>query len=222
MSSTNHSYSRVNRPLSEAEVYYSRLSSFYDLLALSEKKFIRQGLSLLAAQEGESILEIGSGTGYAQIILARKIGKGICVGLDLSKGMCQIAQRNLNQKGLTSQGNIIRSDTLPIPFETGIFDAVFTSFTLELFDSPQIPLMLSECRRVLKPDGRIVVVSLSRDVALPWGGRLYEWLHDQFPKVLDCRPIPARLLLEKAGFEIIRDQLSLMWGLPVITIRANK
>ena len=216
MNSSDLSYSRVNRPFSEAEKYYSSLSSFYDLLASSEKKYIKAGLDLLDPQDGERILEIGSGTGYAQIHLSKILDNGLCVGLDLSTGMCQIAQKKLIQAGLSSQSDIIRSDTLPIPFKTGIFDAVFTSFTLELFDSPQIPNVLSECRRVLKPYGRIVVVSLSKDDPLPWAGRLYEWLHDRFPKYLDCRPIPTKFLLEEAGFEIIKDQITLMWGLPVI------
>ena len=222
MNSINHSYSRVNRPLSDAEAFYTRLSSFYDFLASSEKKYIRQGLSLLDPQDGEVILEIGSGTGYAQIHLNRVLTSGLGVGLDLSAGMCQIAHRNLLRSGLSHRTNIIQNDTLPIPFRTGAFDAVFTSFTLELFDTPHIPDVLAECRRVLKPGGRLVVVALSKDQPLPWGGRLYERLHNRFPKILDCRPIPARYLIELAGYKILREESRKMWGLPVISLLAVK
>jgi demethylmenaquinone methyltransferase/2-methoxy-6-polyprenyl-1,4-benzoquinol methylase len=222
MKSTPLPYSRVNRPLSAAESYYSRLSPFYDFLAYSEKKFIKQGLELLDPQQGEKILEIGSGTGYAQLHIARILGDGLSIGLDLSAGMCQIAQRKLTQAGLSRQSILIRNNTLPIPFQTGCFDGVFLSFTLELFDTPQISEVLNECRRILKPGGRMVLVSLSKDQPLPWAGKLYEMLHDRFPKLLDCRPIPTRSLVENADFEIIRDECKLMWGLPVIILLARK
>jgi demethylmenaquinone methyltransferase/2-methoxy-6-polyprenyl-1,4-benzoquinol methylase len=222
MNTTNHSYSRVNRPLLEAEGFYSRLSSIYDLLASSEKHFIRRGLSLLDPQEGESFLEIGSGTGYAQLYVAAKVGKGKSIGLDLSSGMCQIAKSKLIREGLSDQANIIRSDTLPIPFKTGIFDGVFTSFTLELFDTPHIPEVLGECRRVIKPGGRLVLVALSKDQPLTWAGRLYERLHDRYPKYLDCRPIPTLLLVENADFKILHEEPGQMWGLSVMILLARK
>jgi ubiquinone/menaquinone biosynthesis C-methylase UbiE len=221
MTSISTSFSRVDRPMHEAERYYSRLSSFYDFLASSEKKFIKGGLELLDPQPGEKILEIGSGTGYAQIYLNRILESGLCVGLDLSVGMCKTAHRNLSQSGLSHRTNIIRNNTMPIPFQSGVFDAVFTSFTLELFDTPHLPEVLGECRRVLKPEGRIVVVSLSKDHPLPWAGRLYERLHNHFPKKMDCRPIPVRYLVKNADFEIIIDRIWMMWGLPVIILLAK-
>ena len=215
MPQTKSPFSRVNRSESQAEEYYSRLSSFYDLLASSEKKFIKQGLILLDPKPEDKILEIGSGTGFAQLHLAGLVGKGFSVGLDLSEGMCQVAQKKLREVGYDNQAYLVRSNTLPIPFQSNFFDRVFTSFTLELFDTPQIPIVLKECKRVLNPGGRMVVVSLSKDKPLPWPGKLYEWLHDRYPKILDCRPIPTIKLVEDAGFRIIEYQETSMWGLPV-------
>ncbi len=216
----NQEFSRVNRPVQAAESYYSRLSRVYDLLASSEKRFIRQGLDLLDPQPGEMILEVGFGTGYAQQRIAQAIGGGFSAGLDLSIGMGKVAQRRLFRSRLLEQVGLVQSDTLPIPFQNNIFDAVFSSFALELFDSPLIPEVLQECRRVLKPGGRIVIVSLSRDVPLPLMGRIYENLHISFPNILDCRPIPAQDLVEKNGFVIKKSIITSMWGLPVILLWA--
>jgi demethylmenaquinone methyltransferase/2-methoxy-6-polyprenyl-1,4-benzoquinol methylase len=197
------------------------LSRIYDWLAASEKKFINQGLDLLNPLEGDKILEIGFGTGFAQENIIRAVGAGLSAGLDLSIGMGIVAKRNLSRAGLAEQMILVLSDTLPIPFPRRSFDGIFSSFTLELFDSPEIPEVLKECRRVLKVGGRLVIVSLSKDDPLPLMGRIYEKFHINYPRLLDCRPIPAKELLEKAGFEI-RDAIKTnMWGLPVIILDAR-
>ena len=214
------SYNRVIRSEKEVGNYYSRLSSIYDFLAASEKKFINRGLTLLDPSAGESILEIGFGTGHAQLIIGRAVQGGLSSGLDLSEGMSRIAQNNVVKAGFADRISLILSNTLPMPFREGIFDGIFSSFTLELFDSPQIPIVLKECRRVLKPGGRLVVVSLSKDQPLPLMGRLYESLHTRYPWLLDCRPIPILSLISDAGYEVIQTKESSMWGLPVSILLA--
>lgn len=214
-------FSRVNRPVQAAESYYSNLSKIYDWLASSEKRFIRLGLVLLHPQPGERILEIGFGTGYAQQYIAQSVKNGLSAGLDLSIGMGRVAQRRLSRAGLLDQVDLMRSDTLPIPCQEGVFDGIFTSFTLELFDSPLIPEVLDEIRRVLKPRGRLVVVSLSKDRQLGLVGKTYESFHNRFPKWADCRPIPAKRLIEERGFKIQESCEYKMWGIPVINILAN-
>ncbi|MFZ0532240.1 MAG: hypothetical protein WAM09_03595, partial [Anaerolineales bacterium] len=58
--------SRVERSKSAARRAYNRMSRIYDLLAgSSEAQFIHLGLDMLAVRAGETILEIGSGTGTA-------------------------------------------------------------------------------------------------------------------------------------------------------------
>ncbi len=214
-------FSRVDRPVQAAESYYSSLSGIYDGLASSEKKFIRRGLELLDPQPGEWILEIGYGTGYAQQRIAQMVRGGFSVGLDLSSGMSKVAQRRLSRTGLLGQVGLVQSDTLPIPVQIGEFNGVFSSFTLELFDSPLIPEVLNECRRVLKPGGRLVIVSLSKDKPLGLMGRMYEFFHDRFPKLADCRPIPLTHLLEEGGFKIRESREYKMWGLPVGIVLAT-
>jgi len=220
MNNPQLSYTRVKRPENAAERYYSSLSQIYDLLAASEKKFIRQGIELLNPQKGEKILEIGFGTGFAQLIIGQAVEDGLSAGLDLSVGMGKKAQKTIIKAGLVKRIGLIRSNTLPIPFSNGIFDGVFSSFTLELFDTPLIPAVLYECRRVLKPGGRLVLVCLSKDQPLPWIGRLYERLHTRYPKWVDCRPIPVQSIVSEAIFRISLAQEATMWGLPVSILLA--
>jgi len=222
MSPSEISITSVNRSEADAETYYSRLSSFYDLLAASEKKFIIRGLELLKPVSGETILEIGFGTGRAQLMIGKAVKTGLSAGVDLSEGMCRVAQKKAAAAGLSSRVSLIRNNSLPMPFSEGVMDGIFSSFTLELFDTPQIPEVLKEFKRVLKPGGRLVVVSLSKDQPLPWMGRLYEYLHTNYPRMLDCRPIPVKSIVSEGGFEINQTQEFSMWGIPVSIVKAYK
>ena len=214
-------FSRVNRPLAQGAAYYSRLAPWYDLLAASEKKFIWMGLDLLDPQPGENILEIGFGTGAAQGKLIPAVKSGLSVGVDLSTGMASWAKRKLERANLASQALLVCSDSLPLPFCRNAFQGLFSSFTLELFDTPQIPQLLAECRRVLVPGGRLVAVSLSKDQPLGAMGRLYERFHDRFPTLADCRPIPLRQILESNGFKVKEFEIGKMWGLLVSLVSAT-
>jgi ubiquinone/menaquinone biosynthesis C-methylase UbiE len=112
-------------------------------------------------------------------------------------------------------------DAEAMPFGAGAFDALFMSFVLELFDTPQIPVVLQECRRVLRSGGRMAVVALSKEGEDGVMRRLYEWAHQQFPRVLDCRPIYVRKVLEDAGFQVLRVVERTIWGLPVEIVFAR-
>lgn len=214
-------FTRVHRPVSAAGSFYDKLAPWYDLLASSEKKYIQQGLELLDPQSGELILEIGFGTGYAQVQIAESVESGFSIGLDLSLKMAAIAQNKLQRIKSGTRAGLVCSDSLPIPLAAESMDAIFSSFTLELFDTPLIPDLLSECRRVLKPQGRLVAVSLSKDKPLAWMGRLYESLHNRYPRLLDCRPIPLKNLLEDNKFMVSKAENQKMWGLPVIIVQAQ-
>jgi demethylmenaquinone methyltransferase/2-methoxy-6-polyprenyl-1,4-benzoquinol methylase len=209
-------FSRVNRPIDEAGGFYNRLAPWYDLLASSEKRFIRRGLELLNPLPGELILEIGFGTGYAQERIIPCLEDGFSAAVDISPGMAMQARKKLSRADLLDRSGLIISDSLPLPFSSNTFDGLFTSFTLELFDTPNLPVLLAECRRVIKPEGRLVIVSLSRDLPLPWMGRLYEDFHNRFPAWADCRPIPVCRLLEENGYRLSKYEYDIMWGIPVI------
>jgi len=154
----------VLRSKEAARASYNKLSTWYDLIAGgSEKKFREKGLELLNVMPGESIIEVGCGTGHSLLTLSQQVGPaGRVYGLDLSDGMLGQARSRLNRSETGKWTMLLCSDAAHLPFRTESFDALFMSFTLELFDTPELPLVLNECHRVLKHDGRMSVVSLSK------------------------------------------------------------
>src|SRR5512144_53518 len=159
------SIKRVNRSKEAARVSYNHLSRWYDLVAGgTEKKYRDWGMEKLAAQPGEKILEIGFGTGHCLVSLAKAVGPaGRVIGLDISDGMLAIARERLQQDGLNERVDLRLGDATQLDFiEANSLDGVFMSFTLELFDNPEIPRVLQECHRILKPGGRVAVVSMTK------------------------------------------------------------
>ncbi|MBK5093831.1 MAG: methyltransferase domain-containing protein [Actinobacteria bacterium] len=215
---------RVTRSKEQARTSYNRLSRFYDLLsAVSERKYIEAGLEMLRAKEGERVLEVGFGTGRALLALAEAVGSsGEVYGIDISEGMSGIAQRKLRKKGLAERVELYIGDAARLPYQDGFFDCVFTSFTIDLIDTPEIPAVLAECTRVLKDGGRICVVSMSNRGPVGISMKAYLWAHRKLPALVDCRPIPVRGSLEESGFDIIDKKLMSMWGLPVEIINGVK
>jgi hypothetical protein len=88
------------------------------------------------------------------------------------------------------------------------------SFTLELFDEAEISLVLREARRVLRPRGRLCVVSLVEGEGTTRRARLYQWFRRRWPRLIDCRPIPVRALLKQAAFALRWTETSDVSGLP--------
>ena len=208
--------SPVTRTKFEARTNYNRLSRWYDWIAGSEAKYRQMGVKLLDPQPEEQILEIGFGTGTCLLEFARQVGsEGRVCGIDLSDGMAAVAQNRLSEAGFAKQVSLTLGDAVQAPFANKSFDAIFMSFTLELFDTPEIPLVLNQCHRILNPNGRLVVVTLVKTNAPNFAERAYEWVHAKMPVSVDCRPIPAQAVLQEAGFEIVDVISEKMWGLPV-------
>lgn len=205
--------SRVTRSKQQARSAYNKLSRWYDLMAGDfERKPRNAAIHQLAPSIGESILEIGCGTGQAVVGIAELVGSsGKVFGVDISSGMLAIAQARVKKMRLGDRVALLCGDGMQLQFDAECFDGILISFALELFDSPEIPLVLAECKRCLRTGGHISVVGLSRKHPNFMTG-LYEWLHRKFPRFFDCRPIFVQQSLESAGFQIISaSDLSMMW-----------
>jgi len=100
---------------------------------------------------GEQILELGFGTGELLLALRRQ-GRSV-VGLELSTAMHHQVNRKLRRQGLTVPRLQARAQATGLA--TGAFDTIISTFPAPyIFD----PATLAECHRLLRSQGRLVIV----------------------------------------------------------------
>jgi len=212
----------VRRLAGSRTTFYDRLSLFYDWIAEASEGGPRaRALQALQAGPGDEVLEIGVGTGRALPALAHAVGAaGRVLGIDVSPGMLRVAVRHIASLKLGRRVALQRADARALPYRSGALDAAFMSFTLELFDEADIPLVLREVRRVLRPGGRIGVVSLVEGKPSTRSARLYRWFRRRWPRLIDCRPIPLEAALGHAGLRLQSSEALDVSGLPVKAVIA--
>jgi demethylmenaquinone methyltransferase/2-methoxy-6-polyprenyl-1,4-benzoquinol methylase len=213
---TNKEILRVYRTKEQAKRTYDKISRIYDLITGPfERKFRDMALNQLDVKEGETVLEIGFGTSHCLEEIAKRVGEnGKAYGIDISSGMLDITRKRMEKKRLADTVELYCGDAMSMPYEDNMFDVVFMSFTLELFDTPEIPAVLKEIKRVLKPKGRLGVVSMSKEDGESWLLKAYEWIHKNFPVIADCRPIYVEKSIRDAGYSIKSREKIKLFGLP--------
>ncbi len=211
---------RVNRTKEEARLIYDRLSCLYDLFSGSgEYRLGVQTLDRMGLRTGNTVLEVGFGTGRILQEFARRVGPdGHIYGVDISPGMCRVTRLRLEKAGVISQTMLTVGDGFCMPIAAGCMDGIFMGFTLELFDTPELLPVIQECLRILKPGGRLGIVCLSTTDKPGFIERLYARAHVHWPRLVDCRPIDPVSLLVDARLLQAPIATNSMWGLTVSEI----
>lgn len=100
--------------------------------------------------EGKKVLDVGCGDGWDIKQLIKQ--NAICYGLDSSNSLVAEAQKN------NSSATIIEGNMESLPYENESFDVVLSKYAIQT--STNVPLVLSEMDRVLKPKGKIVYLAV--------------------------------------------------------------
>ncbi len=129
----------------------------------------RELIETLNIKGNEKALDLACGTGDITFALGEKLPAGDATGLDITKGMIEIANKKLGEKSVNNVSFQL-GDIMSMPFADATFDYVTCGYALR--NVPDVELALVEIKRVMKPGGRFI----SLDFAHP-SNRIYRWLY---------------------------------------------
>ena len=122
------------------------------------------------------VLDMGGGPGASTSLILEKLGSQCLAAFDFDQAMVDRARRRLERRGLDDGVDLRFADATQMPYEDGLFDAVFESGVVH--HVPDWRAALREVSRVLKPEGRFCFAEPSR-------GRLRRGMHRLLPHALD-------------------------------------
>jgi len=215
---------RVFRDTETTRRVYNLWGRWYDLFVVPfERRYHRRGLAALGVRDGETVLEIAPGNGRCLVSLARMVGDtGKAHAIDLSEEMIAFAQNTIDRAGLSRRVRLVCGNATRLPYDDETFDALFISFALEIFDTPELIAVMRECRRVLKRGGRMVTVSVMR--AGRWNPVMwcYSVVQRFLAVVIDGRPIPAAAIFAAEGLRVTLEEKLYFLGIPIAVVKGEK
>jgi arsenite methyltransferase len=112
-------------------------------------------IAVAELDEGEVVLDLGSGGGIDVILSAKRVGPiGTAYGLDMTDEMLALARQNAADAGVTNV-HFLKGVIEQIPLPASSVDVVISNCVINL--SVDKPAVLTEIARVLKPGGRVGV-----------------------------------------------------------------
>ena len=124
-------------------------------------------LDRLALKGDERLLDIGCGRGAVLLMAAKRLPRGVAVGVDLwsttdqSGNAEQVTRRNAALEGVEERVELHTADMRQLPFDDGSFDVVVSSLAIHnVPGAPERAKALREAARVLKRGGTLVIADI--------------------------------------------------------------
>jgi len=150
---------------------FNRIAPYYDflnrLLSLGiDTRWRKRAIRQLDKSNAKVILDVATGTADLALEAARLLEPEKVVGLDISNEMLEIGRKKVSKKGLSPLITLQEGDSENLPFSDNTFDAITVAFGVRNFEN--LEKGLQEMYRVLKPEGKLVVLEFSQPQVFPF------------------------------------------------------
>ncbi|MBB6462163.1 bifunctional demethylmenaquinone methyltransferase/2-methoxy-6-polyprenyl-1,4-benzoquinol methylase UbiE [Flammeovirga kamogawensis] len=150
---------------------FDNISSNYDLLnrVLSggiDIYWRKIAINKLKKSQPKTILDVATGTGDLALQAWATLKPEKITGADISAGMVEVGREKVAKKGLSKFIDLQIGDSENLPFEDNSFDAVTVAFGVRNFEN--LEKGLTDIKRVLKPNGTLVVLEFSQPQSFPF------------------------------------------------------
>ncbi|MCH7882315.1 MAG: metalloregulator ArsR/SmtB family transcription factor [Proteobacteria bacterium] len=142
-----------------AQDYFQQVAKSWDTIRamhVPQQQLEEALLEVVGPEPVGELLDIGTGTGRMLEILADRTTRG--VGVDLSSGMLAVARSNIERTGMTHI-HVRKGDMYQLPLDDASVDLAILHMVLHYSDDPTE--VIREASRVLRTDGRLIVVDFA-------------------------------------------------------------
>jgi SAM-dependent methyltransferase len=184
-------------------------------------------------KEGETVVDLGSGSGTDTFIAALKVGaSGHVIGLDMTDAQLEKASRLRDEAGF-DQVEYRKTYIEKAPVESATVDVVISNGVINL--SPDKPAVFAEIARMLKPGGRLALSDIVTESQLPesvscsadlWaaciGGAMQE---DDYAAAMESAGLEVISVERNDAYGFISDNAkgaTEKWGVKSVSLLARK
>lgn len=212
----------------QVEQMFDNIAHSYDFLnhCLSlgiDKSWRKAAIKSLAPFQPQSILDVATGTGDFALLSAQMLHPQTLLGIDISEGMLKVGREKIKKAGWDHIIQFKKEDCMNLSLESNSFDAVTVAYGIRNFED--LDKGLREMQRILRPNGRLVIIELTAPkrfpmkqlfwcyshIFMPFWGRLISndsKAYTYLPATMEAFPQGEVMkgILEKAGFEEVHFQ----------------
>jgi ubiquinone/menaquinone biosynthesis C-methylase UbiE len=206
---------------SEIPAVYDKLSKTYDIWGkLAETRARDRAIELADIRDGQTILEVAVGTGLGFYEIVQRNPNGTNIGVDISRGMLQKAEKRLGKLAAVNYELKI-GDAFSLDQETESVDLLVNNYMFDLIAFEEMDAILEEFKRVLKTGGKLILVNMTEGES--FGSGIYSLIYRLSPRSFGgCRGVKLADNLQAHGFEVKTREYFQQWWFPSEVILACK